>query len=338
VRRIILIAAVFAGAVMVLVTGRLAGRMIRGPEITYSWPYGALYAYDVRFGLSAPIMEDFGQFPVAWSWSPDGARLAYVLLDEQGVYHLYLWSPLTRRVVSVTDGLPFGSPPQWSPDGEVIAAVNASQDICLYPVGGGAPRCLNVQPAGQPVWSPDGASIAYVSRLPQGGLSRVDIATGEVTTLFTGAEDLTHPRWSPDGAQIAFSYAPQPEGLRHLYLVAASGGAVKALTGGSSEQDQPVWSPDGRLIAYINDPVESRFQADIAIVNIETGKITPVTSHPMNDADPRWSPDGAWLAFVTDRHNSAPSLVIVPANGLDDVEPLNDSGVPMRLYAYAWRP
>jgi Tol biopolymer transport system component len=195
-----------------------------------------------------------------------------------------------------------------------------------------------VQPAGQPFWSPDGGSIAYIARLPDGGLSRVDIATGQVTLLFSGAEDLTHPRWSPDGTQIVFSYAPQPEGLRHLHLVAASGGAVQALTGGRSEQDQPVWSPDGSLVAYIDDPVQSRLQAEIAVVNVDTGEITPVTAHPMNDADPRWSPDGAWLAFVTDRYNSAPRLVIVPSDELADVEPLNEPGIPVGLYAYDWRP
>lgn len=337
-RRIAVIGAAFFCAVALLTAGRLVGRLIRAPEITYSWPYGTLYAYDLRFNRSVLLIRDFNHYPVAWSWSPDGTRLAYVRLDEQGVYRLYVWSLRTRSTTRIADGLPFGSPPQWSPDGRMITAVNAKQDICLYPVDGGVTRCLNIQPAGQPVWSPGGDAIAYVARLPDGGLSRVDLATGQVTPLVTGAENLMHPRWSPDGTQIVFSYAPPPEGLRHLYLVPANGGTIQALTGGRTEQDQPVWFPDGSSIVYVDNSMQSRFQPDLSMINIETGEVTPVTSHPMHDASPRWSPDGAWLAFVTDRYNGAPRLIVVPADDLTAVEPLTEPGIPIGLYAYDWRP
>lgn len=337
-RRTAIAAASIGVALLLLASARLAGGVIRAPEITYSPSYGRLHRYDLRFDLSMPLVDKDDFYPVAWAWSPDGTRLGYMLLDERGIYHLEVWSPLARHAIRIASGLPFGSPPQWSPDSTMIADVNASQDICLYPSAGGPPRCLNVQPAGQPSWSPDGRAIVYISRLPQGGLSRIDLADGRVTVLVSGAETLTHPRWSPDGRRIVFAYATQQEGLRHLYLVAAEGGAVKRLTAGRSEQDQPVWSPDGRLIAYRDDAVQSRLQADVAVIEVETGEITRVTSHPMNDADPRWSPDGRWLAFVSDRYNSAPQLMIVPVDGLGDAEPLHRAGLPMALYAYAWRP
>lgn len=330
-------AAAFAAAVLVLTIGQLAARLVRTPQVTYSGN-GTLAAYDFHFSRSIALIRGLEQLPVAWSWSPDGARLAYVLLDAQGGYHLSVWSPQTRRAREIVRDLPVGSPPQWSPDGDTIAVIDANQDICLYPSAGGARRCLNVQPASQPVWSPDGASIAFLPRLHLSGLSRVEVASGRVTPVFSGGQGLNHPRWSPDGTQIAFSYVPEADGLRHLFVVPADGGEAVALTGGDSIQDQPVWSPDGRSIAYIDDPVNAGLQADVAVLNIETGEITRVTAHPMNDADPRWSPDGAWLAFVSDRFNGQPHLQVVSSDRLSSVEPLAAQGIGMVLYAYAWRP
>lgn len=330
-------AAVFAAAVFITTIGQLAAKLVHTPQVTYS-ENGTLAAYDIRFSQSIALVRGLEQLPVAWSWSPDGTQLAYVLLDAQGGYHLHVWSPQTRRSREIVRDLPVGSPPQWSRDGGTIAVVDANQDICLYPSGGGGRRCLNVQPASQPVWSPDGASIAFLPRLHPSGLSRVEVASGRVTSVFSGGEGLNHPRWSPDGTQIAFSYVPESDGLRHIFVVPADGGEAVALTGGDSIQDQPVWSPDGRSIAYIDDPVTAGLQSDVAVLNIETGEVTAVTHHPMNDADPRWSPDGRWLAFVSDRFNGQPSLHTAPADGLSTVEPLSGQGITMALYAYAWRP
>jgi len=331
-----MVVAAFAAAVIVLTISQLAGKSFHTPEVTYSGN-GVLSAYDLRLGQSIALVRGLDQLPVAWSWSPDGTQLAYVLLDDRGGYHLSVWSPQSRRAREIVRDLPVGSPPQWSPDGDTIAVVDRNQDICLYPSAGGERRCLNVQPASQPVWSPDGESIAFLPRLHPGGLSRIDVDSGGVTPVFTGGQGLNHPRWSPDGTQIAFSYVPDTDGLRHIFVVLADGGDAVALTGGDSIQDQPVWSPDGRSIVYIDDPVKAGLQADVVVVTIETGEVTAVTSHPMNDADPRWSPDGRWLAFVSDRFGGQPHLQIVPADGRS-AEPLGEQGIGMTLYAYAWRP
>ncbi len=338
-RRAAVTAAVLTAATVLLMLMRMAGSIGRAPQITYAGPDGSLFAYDLNIDLSAPLVRGIGQLPVAWSWSPDGSRLAYVLLDSLGSgYDLLLWTPVLRRTTWLARDLPFGSPPQWSPDGQTIAAVDLQQDICLYSFEGRLPDCLNVQPAGQPTWSPDGTAIAFLSRLPEGGLRRVDIAGRNVTPLFTGINGLNHPRWSSDGALIAFSYQPGFDGLRHLYVVPSGGGAVRALTSGSASQDQPQWSPDSAYIAYNETASLVRAQPDAAVIGIETGEVRYVTTHPLIDTDPRWSPDGRWLAFVSDRYDGRPRLHIVPTGDLAAVEPLATPGLVMRLYAFAWRP
>jgi Tol biopolymer transport system component len=317
--------------------GQWIGSLVHSPQVTYSGN-GSLWSYDLRSGKAVVLIRGLEQLPVTWAWSPDGSLLAYVLLDSQGSYHLNVWSPRTRRSHPVARDLPVGSPPQWSPEGDMIAVVDANQDICLYPSAAGVRRCLNVQPASQPVWSPDGQSIAFLPRLHLNGLSRVDLASGLVTPIFTGGQSLNHPRWSPDGTQIAFSHVPEADGIRHIFVVPAAGGEAVPITGGRSAQDQPVWSPDGRWIAYVDDPAKGGVQADVAVVNLDTGETTPVTAHPMNDSDPRWSPNGEWLAFVSDRFNGQPRLQLVPADRLSRAEPLDGQGIGMVLYAFAWRP
>lgn len=338
-RRVLLVAASLTAFTLLLGAARAIGGVQRSPQVTYASIDGALSAYDVDRDMTTPLVRGLDQLPVAWSWSPDGATLAYVLLDSfGGGYDIVLWSPLLRRSTALVDGLPFGSPPQWSPDGRHIAAVDMQQDICLYPIAGGAPSCLNVQPAGQPVWSPDGAAIAYLSRLPRGGLRRVDISSGDMTPLFTGVDGLNHPRWSPDGALIAFSHQPGFDRLRHVYVVPSGGGAVRELADGTISQDQPQWSPDSTLIAFNATASGARTQSDAAVVDVGTGLVRFVTAHPMTDTDPRWSPDGRWLAFVSDRFDVRPRLLVVPvANDISREAPAI-VGVEMRLYAFAWRP
>lgn len=356
---LILIGLRWLGSLMVMCLSVLclsawAGGLRHAPQLTYGVqnqrinpPTRALQAvssslmsYDVWTGQSAALLAHIESLPVAWSWSPDGRVLTYVLFNTpDNTYSVHAFTPSTRADQVVVEGLPFGSPPEWSPDGAQVALITPQQDICLYRIDalGSAPDCLNVMPAGQPTWSPDGQHIAYLSRLPGGGVYRVEIASRTVTEIVPSVPYLNGVRWSPDGKQLVFSRQDSPGTPRHLMLVNADGTGLTALTSGAGSHDQARWSPDGTEIAYNYFPTSFR-SPDVYILRVSDRRIRPVTSHRLIDADPHWSPDGLYISFVTDRYDGRPRLQIVPVPAVGEPEPIPGLGVPMHLYSYDWRP
>lgn len=99
------------------------------------------------------------------------------------------------------------------------------------------------------------------------------------------------------------------------------------LTPGENASFQnPTWSPDGRYLAYdlAFPPIGATrpsFPADaeIYVMDLETGSRRQLTDNNVADVDPDWSPDGERVVFVRAAEDSGypPSLqlVLIPAEG-----------------------
>ena len=101
------------------------------------------------------------------------------------------------------------------------------------------------------------------------------------------------------------------------------------------------WSPEGNKIAFDHRPdprVESRSEADLSIVDVESAEVTALVVRPGPDSDPRWSPDGAWLLFSTGDGDPSyyvnSELATVPAAGGDPV--VLTEGFDEDVAAVAW--
>ncbi len=105
--------------------------------------------------------------------SPDGAQIAMLMHDDQGVVQLFTISPLGGTLRQVTHNRwSISSAFTWSPDGHQLAVI-ADGSVMTVDVATGQPHRLTDpvrdETAPRPeacVFSPDGDTIAYVRTVP----------------------------------------------------------------------------------------------------------------------------------------------------------------------------
>ncbi|PWW27764.1 dipeptidyl aminopeptidase/acylaminoacyl peptidase [Cytobacillus oceanisediminis] len=141
------------------------------------------------------------------------------------------------------------------------------------------------------------------------------------------------PRWSPDGNALAF--VSDRSGKPQIYIMNITGGEARQLTQCTNGATNPVWSPDGKKLAF-NVSIKPDEEADaadkqekknekpvpleidkmkhksdaqgfwsgrysqVAVVDIETGKIEQLTSGEHDYQLQSWSPDGKSVAVTAD--------------------------------------
>jgi dipeptidyl aminopeptidase/acylaminoacyl peptidase len=182
--------------------------------------------------------------------------------------------------------------------------------------------------ATEPRWSPDGRSVAFVSsRSGKANVWTLPMAGGEAEQLTDVKSGVQAYAWAPDGRSIAFTMAVAPSDSeeaatkrredqqvvgRNLKMVqlwvvllardSAGKRAPRVLTDTTRSVDAPFdWSPDSRAIVYSHvarPEVDDWPSADLSIVEVATGRVTPLATTAAAEADPRYSPDGRWIAFV----------------------------------------
>lgn len=182
--------------------------------------------------------------------------------------------------------------------------------------------------ANQPRWSPDGRAVAFVSsRSGKGNVWVLPMAGGEAEQLTDVKSGVQSYDWSPDGRMVAFTtpvaasdseeaanrrrddqrVVGQNVKMVQLWVISVARDSAgrreaRALTDTLRSVDGAVdWSPDGRLIAYahVSSPLADDWPtADVATVEVATGRVTPIAATGAAEGQPRFSPDGRWIAYV----------------------------------------
>jgi dipeptidyl aminopeptidase/acylaminoacyl peptidase len=268
-----------------------------------------LWVTEVDTGTAHQVLPEARS---AWgvSWHPADSTLACYADTGDGL-QLWVWNADTgeaRRVSPAIIAADFHfEVPQWTPDGQALVVKLANEERLAYydPSGREIHRPRAVRPREDQVtvrcWSSQSQAEEMAQRgggWMSGTLVRVEVATGEITTL---AEEANTWGWavSPDGRWVAFApFAGRDVGSisggNDLCVVPATGGERRVLAP-YVRMNYGIafsWSPDSSTLAYWDNG--NVFTTGLG------GQSRQLTQFEPKDRDewydqPLWSPDGRSL-------------------------------------------
>ena len=253
--------------------------------------------------------------------SPDGKRVVYTVNEammtaEKSEFVTQIWLANTDggNTFQITYGEKSSTNPKWSPDGNWLAFTSNRKDnknnLYLLRVHGGEAEPLtdlkgNVANFD---WSPDGNQIAYTI---------TDLKTDEEEKNDKGKNDF---RWVDENVKMArlfvVSVMKDALGKREPRKLTAENYSVGA---GGGDFD---WSPDGKQIvfAHVKTPGANDWTtSDVSLVEVASGKVTPLAATVAAEYFPQFSPDGKWIALgISDtpvRWTDLTTIHVVAATG-----------------------
>ena len=245
------------------------------------------------------------------SWSPDGKEIAFTT-DMTGRSNLWKVNASGGWPTQLVQSEDRQYSESWSPDGKWIVyqqdfGGNEMWDVFAIPSNGGAIVNLTSTPDIReegPRWSPDGKSLAINTKPKDGtvyNLAVLDFESHKVKQLTheeSKNRSLFSVAWSPDGKTLFANRIEVSFTDADVYAVDVATGTTTNLTPhkGSVLYLANSVSPDGkRLLITTNQ--DTGFQ-NVAMLDVATKKITPVTHTKWEANAGDFSPDGKHFTYT----------------------------------------
>jgi len=301
-----------------------------------------------RNANAAPVPIDdlfFSRSVSGASWSPDGKEIVF---GTNTTGRINLWKVASSGgwpvQLAVADDRQVS--PVWSPDGKWIVwqqdrGGNEAYDLYAIPSGGGAPSNLTNTPnisETSALFSPDSKWLALdykPAATPQTDVAVLDLSTKSVRNLTNEKlADRTWSivAWSRDGAALFANRSNSDDTMGEVYRIDLATGRADNLTPHTTPAliSASDLSPDGKTLLITTN---ASGYDNVALLDVASKKVTPVTSvrWEANSAD--FSPDGKWLTYTINEDGRS-DVYLARANGTD----AHKLSVPEGLNFAAGRP
>jgi Tol biopolymer transport system component/imidazolonepropionase-like amidohydrolase len=247
--------------------------------------------------------------------SPDGRTLVFDMLGD-----IYTMPVAGGEAKAIASGVAWEMQPKWSPDGTRIAFTSdrgGGDNIWTMAADGSDLQQVSKESfrlVTQPEWTPDGQFIVGRKHFT----SSRSLGAGEMwmwhksggggvqlTTRRTQQKDTGEPAFSPDGRYLYFSDDATPGGQfeyskdvnTQIYVIQRldrQTGDVEEFLSGPGGSIRPTPSPDGKSIAFIR---RVRYQSTLYVMDIESGRETPIYGHLDRDLQETWAIHGVYPAM-----------------------------------------
>jgi dipeptidyl aminopeptidase/acylaminoacyl peptidase len=263
--------------------------------------------------------------------SPDDKSIAVVVartnMKEDGMdIEVVLIDIASGAQRVMTSGHKYASSPRWSPNGDRLAFIAASDgdkeakpQVFALRMAGGEAQKITDAPDGveQFAWRPDGKMIAYETSDPAD----------------KKAIEAHHDSFEVGDTDFLATAAGRSA---HVWLVSSDGGEAKRVTSGKwslptglppSPTTSPLsWSPDGKsMVITKQETAEPGDEAEttLQIVDVDSGRMTKLTSHANLESAGVFSPDGSQVAYWYNKDgdsNSGVEIFVAPTSGGDGTD------------------